>query len=490
MAGVDLRRRVPSVDEVLRDPRVRALEGEHGPERLRHHLRVLLEEVRGRAARGDAAGVEALLPGLADELQRRVERAAGASLVRVINATGVVVHTNLGRAPLPPEAAARVAEIASGYSNLEFDLDEGGRGRREVHAEARLGRMLGAEGSLVVNNNAAAVLLAVNTLAEGREVLVSRGELVEIGGSFRIPEVLRKGGARLREVGTTNRTRAADFRAAIGPDTALILKVHPSNFRIVGFTEEPALAELVDLAREARLPLAEDLGSGLLGTLPAGGMGAQPRSGLSPHGPRAGIHSRRELPDALRDEPAVASRLRAGVDVVTFSGDKLLGGPQAGLVVGRRAPVDAMRRNPLYRALRVDKMTLAALDVVLGEHEAGRAARTVPVVRMLWSSAGELRARAQGLVDALRARCPSLEVGLREGASAVGGGAAPTVELETVLVSLACAPEGPDAAAAALRAGRPPVVARVAEDRLLLDLRTVDPAEEPALLDALAAVFR
>jgi L-seryl-tRNA(Ser) seleniumtransferase len=443
------------VDEVLRRPDVRALEQAHGREAVLREVRAALAEARGG---GD---LEPRLRALPGELARRLSAAAAPTLLRVLNATGVVIHTNLGRAPLPSEAAARVAEVAAGYSNLELDLPAGGRGDREVHAETRLRRLLGAEAVVVVNNNAAAVLLSVNTLAEGREVLVSRGELVEIGGSFRIPEVLGKGGARLREVGTTNRTRISDYRDALGPDTGLILKVHPSNFRIVGFTEAPPLEELVALAREAGVPLVEDLGSGRLGP----------------------------LPDALRFEPAVADRLAAGVDVVTFSGDKLLGGPQAGLAVGRAAVVQAMRRNPLYRALRVDKMTVAALDQVLSAHESGRARERVPVARMLWLTADEIRARAEPLAAALRARCPDADVAVVDGGSAVGGGAAPTVELPTALVSIAARAQGPDALAARLRAGAPPVVARVSGDRLLVDLRTVDPADEPALLDALARAF-
>jgi L-seryl-tRNA(Ser) seleniumtransferase len=447
----DHRRRIPSVDEVLREPRVRELEVRHGREAVVRAVRAALAEAR----EGDP---QESLRGLPDELARRLTAAATPTLVRVINATGVVVHTNLGRAPLAAAVAARVGEIAAGYSNLEFDLAAGGRGDREAHAEARLRRLLGAEAALAVNNNAAAVLLAVNTLAEGREVLVSRGELVEIGGSFRIPEVLRKSGARLREVGTTNRTRLSDYREALGPQAGLILKVHPSNFRIVGFTEAPELRELVALAREAGLPLVEDLGSGALGA----------------------------LPDALRSEPAVAARLDAGVDVVTFSGDKLVGGPQAGLAAGRAEPVQAMRRNPLYRALRVDKMTMAALDMVLGAHESGRAAREVPVARMLWLTAEEIRARARALASALRARGAEADVAVVPGSSAVGGGAAPTVELETALVAIAARAHSPDVLTARLRGGDPPVVARVADGRLVLDLRTVDPADEPALLEALA----
>jgi L-seryl-tRNA(Ser) seleniumtransferase len=442
------------VDEVLREPRVRALTEPHGRDAVVRQVRLLLDEAR-RDAETD---IGERIAGLPAEVERRLAAAAAPSLVRVLNATGVVIHTNLGRAPLPAEAAARVVDIAGGYSNLEFDLGRGERGDREAHTETRLRELLGAEAAVVVNNNAAAVLLAVNTLAEDREVVVSRGELVEIGGSFRIPEVLRKGGARLREVGTTNRTRIADYRGAIGEHTGLILKVHPSNFRIVGFTEAPDLAELVALAREARLPLVEDLGSGLLG----------------------------ELPEALRAEPPVAASLAAGVDVVTFSGDKLVGGPQAGLAVGRAPLVQAMRRNALYRALRVDKMTMAALDAVLLAHQSGRARDQVPVVRMLWRDAAGIRARAQALAAGLRARCPGAEAIVSPGSSAVGGGAAPTVELETFLLTIAHPTLGPHTVAASLRAGRPPVIARVAEDRLVIDLRTIEPADQPALLDALA----
>jgi L-seryl-tRNA(Ser) seleniumtransferase len=457
MAGsgtTDLRRSVPSVDQVLLEPGVRALEQQHGRPLVRAQLRRLLEELRASAAVGDEAAFGARLRSLVADLDRRVRLAAAPSLVPVVNATGVVVHTNLGRAPLPAEAAERVALIARSYSNLEYDLERGQRGQREVHAETRLRRMLGCEAVVVVNNNAAAVMLAVNTFAEGREAIVSRGELVEIGGSFRVPDVLRKGGARLREVGTTNRTRVGDYEAALGPDTALILKVHPSNFRIVGFTESPEIEELSALAQRSGIPLVEDLGSGLIDPLASVG-----------------------------DEPAIAARLRAGVDVVTFSGDKLLGGPQAGFAVGREQHVDRMRRNPLYRALRVDKMTLAALDVVLAAHESGSGAVRLPVLRMLEASAGELRARAEAFAAALSKARPSLQVAVCDGASAVGGGAAPTVEIPTSLVCLSL--PGPDRLAAALRRCDPPVIARVDEDHLVLDLRTVFPEQETALRAAL-----
>jgi L-seryl-tRNA(Ser) seleniumtransferase len=459
--GVDPRRQLPSVDQALQLPEVQALVGAHGRPPVVRALRSALEDLRRKAALARGSLDEAVA-GLAGDVAARVEAALRPSLRRVLNATGVVVHTNLGRAPLSPEAAARVAEVAASYSNLEYDLEGGGRGDREVHAESRLRELLGVEATVVVNNCAAAVLLAVNTLAEGREVLVSRGELVEIGGSFRIPDVLRKGGARLREVGTTNRTRLADFRGALSPDTGMILKVHPSNFRIVGFTEQPALEELAGLAREARVPLVEDQGSGLL----------------------------EPLPGALAAEATAVQALRGGADLVTFSGDKLLGGPQAGLVAGRRALVEPMRRNPLYRALRVDKMTLAALDATLVEHESGRAAATVPVLRMIHAPLAELRARAEAFADALSAAAPALRPVLVESESAVGGGAAPTVGVPTVAIALDPGPAGADRLAAALRTGSPPVVVRVAEDRVLVDLRTVRADEEEALRAALVQAVR
>jgi L-seryl-tRNA(Ser) seleniumtransferase len=458
-SDADLRRAIPSVEQVRQRPAVKDLEERFGRDAVLTQLRRLLDEARTMATEGDRDAMAQVLDGLGDRLRDRLERDTAPSLIPVINATGVVVHTNLGRAPLPPDAAARVAEIASSYCNLEYDLEEGERGNREVHAEVRLRRMLGAEGALVVNNNAAAVLLAVNTFAEGREVLVSRGELVEIGGSFRVPDVLRKGGARLREVGTTNRTGISDYRAALGPETGMILKVHPSNYRIVGFTQTPSLRELAALAKTAGLPLVEDLGSGLMAPLPG----------------------------ALSEEPTVAESLALGADVVSFSGDKLLGGPQAGLVVGTAVAADAMRRNPLYRALRVDKMTLASLDVVLGHYVAGRADSEIPVLRMLCQTAEEIALRAEAFAKSLAAACPGGDVALASGASVAGGGSAPVTDVPTTLLTIGH--RSAHELAAALRAGQPPVVARVAEGRLVLDLRTVRPEEEAALRDALVTVL-
>ena len=456
----DARRLLPSVDQALQTGELRRLVGVHGRGAVLRALREALAELRSRAAEPDAPGLEAAVASLGQDVAERLARRSRLALQRVINATGVVVHTNLGRAPLSAEAAAHVAEIAASYTNLEYDLARGERGDREAHVESRLRALVGAEAAVVVNNCAAAVLLAVNALAEGREVLVSRGELVEIGGSFRIPDVLGKGGARLREVGTTNRTRLSDYRAALSAQTALILKVHPSNFRVVGFTEEAPLSALGELARETGVPLMQDLGSGLLETLPG----------------------------ALATEATARQAIEAGAHVVTFSGDKLLGGPQAGLIVGRQAYLERMRKNPLYRALRVDKMMLAALDATLIEHEAGRAEERVPVLRMIHMPAAVLAARTRALRDALAQAAPSLRAAVIDAESVVGGGALPEVGMPGAALAIEPGPQGADRMAAALRAGRPPVITRVAEGRLLIDLRTVAEEDEEALRAALARV--
>lgn len=457
----DLRRRIPQVAKLLDRPVVRAAIEARGRAVVDRVLQEQIARIRALAEAGDAVAFEAALGGLDTRIGLMSDAAASHSLRRVINATGVIVHTNLGRAPLSQEAAAHVASLACSYTNLEFDLEAGTRGHRETHAEGRLRAMLGAGGSVVVNNNAAAVLLAVNTFAEGREVLVSRGELVEIGGSFRIPEILRKGGARLREVGTTNRTRIADYARAVTPETGLILRVHPSNFRIVGFTESAALHELVTLGRERSIPVVEDLGSGLLESMPA------PLSG----------------------EATIAESLAAGVDVVTASGDKLLGGPQAGLLVGRREAVDALRRNPLYRALRVDKMTIAALDAVLAQHEADRR-EDLPVPRMLALSAESIRERAQTLCDQLAAASVPAALEVRATGSAVGGGAAPDVELPSFALAVRPVAVSADVLARRLRGGKTPVIARIEDDAVLFDPRTLLPGQDVELAAILAAVLK
>jgi len=389
------------------------------------------------------------------------------SLATVINATGVVIHTNLGRAPLAGAAIDRVAEIARGYCSLEYDVEDGERGRRDVHAETMLRFVTGAEAAVVVNNNAAATLLILAALAKGREVVVSRGELVEIGGGFRVPDVMRESGAILREVGTTNKTRASDYAAAVSDRTALILRVHPSNFRIEGFTERPALSDVVAVGKRLGVLVAEDLGSGFLGLGPsaADGVGAA-------------------APEALRAEPSVASSIDAGVDVCCFSGDKLLGGPQAGIIVGRSSILDRIRTFPLMRALRVDKLTYAALEATLLEYAAGRAAETIPVQRMLAATPDSILQRARRLADALGRR-GGWHADLVEGVSAVGGGSAPGSGIPTWTVAASKAGISANALEQRLREMPTPVVARIRDDRVHFDLRTVLPEQDDTLLHAL-----
>ena len=455
---------IPSIDELRQRPAIRALEARFGAEATLEALRDAAGSVRQAIAAGDrsfaadtmaVARIEAAAEARLGEQFRR-------SLEPVINATGVILHTNLGRAPLGAAAIDRIVEIARGYSTLEYDAATGVRGRRDRHAEALLKHLTGAQAGVVVNNNAAATLLVLAALAAGREVIVSRGELVEIGGGFRVPDVMAQSGAVLREVGTTNKTRAADYAAAIGERTALILRVHPSNFRIDGFTERPSLGELVEIGRRFGVPVAEDLGSGHLG-----GAG-------SPH-------------PLDRIEPAVRDAVAAGVDICCFSGDKLLGGPQAGIIVGREELVERVRRHPLMRALRVDKLTYAALEATLAEYAAGRASATIPVQRMLTMGADEIRVRAEALAARLNA-IDGWRAELRAGASAVGGGSAPGVELATWLVAIEKRGLTPDALEERLRRLTPPVVARIERDRVLLDLRTVVPDQDQTLLGLIASV--
>jgi L-seryl-tRNA(Ser) seleniumtransferase len=457
-----LLRRLPSVDQVVRavaeDP---AAAGVPRP-RLTALVRRAVEAERRRVLGGE--GEPAAAADLVVRVREELARAGRFSLRPVINATGVVLHTNLGRAPLSAPALERLVRVAEGYANLELDLTTKERGSRYAHVEERLRRLTGAEDALVVNNNAAAVLLALETLAHGREVIVSRGELIEIGGEFRIPDIMRRSGAVLREVGTTNRTHLRDYAEAIGPQTALLLKVHTSNYRVVGFTAEVSSRELVTLGRERGLPVMEDLGSGSLVDLRAFGF---------PY------------------EPTVQDVVGAGVDLVTFSGDKLLGGPQAGLVVGRRDLVGRLKKNPLNRALRIDKLTVAALEATLDAYEAGRARTDIPTLRLLTEPLASVRRRARGVLarldPAVRSR---LRAQVVEARAQVGGGALPTVEVPTAAVSLGSTGQEARDLDAALRRGRPPVVGRIADDRLLLDCRTVLPSQVAALAAAVNAAAR
>ncbi|HTW59262.1 MAG TPA: L-seryl-tRNA(Sec) selenium transferase [Terriglobales bacterium] len=490
-------RELPSVDELMRLPTVVALAASHGAATVTDAARVVLARLREEIASGllDEESLPLALVGVAAAIEGQVQRAVSYSLRPVINATGVILHTNLGRAPLAEAVFEHVRETAGRYSNLEFEVESGERGKRDVHVERLLRRVLdgvtlGSAGlgedsaalraggtaeaavarsgeaasasarvsTIVVNNNAAAVLLALNTLADGGEVVVSRGELVEIGGSFRIPDVMAKSGAVLREVGTTNRTRARDYEAAINQRTRLLLRVHRSNFEITGFIEQAPTGELVELARAHGLPLMEDLGSGALVDLQNFGIGG---------------------------EPGVLDSLHAGVDVVTYSGDKLLGGPQAGLISGRADLVGQMRSNSLFRALRVDKLIYAALEATLlayvkREHD------SIPTLKMMRATKEEIGRRAEALAE--RVRSAKLQVEVIDGESVIGGGAAPSAVLATRLLAISCAGLSADELAARLRAADPPIVARVEEGRVLLDLRTVFVEQDDLIAGALERI--
>jgi L-seryl-tRNA(Ser) seleniumtransferase len=458
----DPRRSLPGVDRLER-----SLRGKH-PElppwaALAAARRVLAEE-RERLAGSGASG-----SGRAADADRLLERASRAAFAlaapsprRVVNATGIVLHTNLGRAPLAPGAVAAVAEAAGGYSDLELDLGSGRRGDRLAAVAEKLRLLAGAAAALAVNNNAAALVLALDTLARGREVIVSRGELVEIGGSFRVPDIMERAGVRLVEVGSTNRTHAADYERAIGPDTALLLKVHRSNFEQRGFVAEVDLPALAAIGRDRGLPVLEDLGSGSLVDL--SGAGFPP-------------------------EVFAPARLRLGADLVCFSGDKLLGGPQAGIVIGAAEPVAAMRRNPLARALRLDKLSLAALDWTLAALLDGRAEREIPVLRQLLAPGVRLEARARELAARLREAAGGDDrIAAEPDRAFVGGGSLPGFELDTWVVSLRPA-MGAERFAGLLRRADPPVLARIRDDLVLFDVRTLLAGDEAALEKAAAAVL-
>ncbi len=447
---------LPSIDRLRQRPAVRALEAEYGADAVVEALRRAAAELRHQLNGSHPPPIEsreAAAVAIEQRTARRLTKDFEPSLVPVINATGVIVHTNLGRAPLAAAAVRRVTQLAAGYSNLEYDLDTGTRGSRDRHAEHLLTSITTAEAAVVVNNNAAAVLLVLSTLAHGREVIVSRGELVEIGGGFRIPDVMRQSGADVREVGTTNKTRAADYAAAISDRSAMILRVHPSNFRIEGFTERPCLDELTALGRQFDLAVVEDLGSGNL-------LDAQTAGPVR--------------------EPVAAASIAAGVTVCCFSGDKLLGGPQAGIIVGNADAITRIRAHPLMRAVRVDKMTCAALEATLLEYALGRAVKTIPVARMIAASAADIGTRAASLAAGLDGHM-LFEAELVDGVSTVGGGGAPGSAIPTRLIRLTPRDESAVSLERRLRQLRPPVVARIENDRVLLDLRTVMPEQDDQL---------
>jgi len=456
-------RRLPSVHEVLERPEVRALSERFGRAIVTALLRERLESLRQRGRRPASASQGAALAdavaGLGAWLEAETAARTRSTLVPVINATGVVIHTNLGRAPLPEEALRRMAEVGRSYTTLEYDLAAGNRGSRGVHLERLFRLLFPGAATLVVNNNAAAVMLALNTLAEGREVIVSRGELVEIGGSFRVPDILAKSGAVLREVGTTNKTRLADYERAIGPKTALLLKVHPSNYRIVGFTDAVPLADLARLGRRRRVPVLMDQGSGNL-------------RDLRRHG--------------LRDEGTVQEALGAGADLVCASGDKLLGGPQAGILAGRPALLERLRSNPLARALRVDKTIVAALEAVLLAHIRGDE-DSVPAVRMIALTPDALEPRARRFAERISSAAARLQARVRAGTSVSGGGSGPGEGMPSVLIAVRAEGLSARALEERLRLGVRPVIARIEAGELLFDLRTVPEEQDEELLAALVA---
>jgi L-seryl-tRNA(Ser) seleniumtransferase len=492
-AKPELYRLLPSVDDVLRGERTQVLAQHFGHDATVETARMLLDELRRRIASGGMTE-EAIAAGVEDipaEIERRLHDSMAFSLRRVINATGVILHTNLGRAPLSREALQHVIEISQGYSNLEMDLASGARGERDVHVSGLFARLFSGNGfsnppfpktgermghpteshisqtpgyvghpediaTIVVNNNAAAVLLTLNALAEGGEVIVSRGELVEIGGSFRIPDVMAKSGAVLREVGTTNRTRIADYEQAINERTKLLLRVHRSNFEITGFTEQPSLEELSSLAKTKGIPLTEDLGSGDILDLRT-----------------MGVHG----------EPTIAASLRAGVDIVTFSGDKLLGGPQAGLITGKRDLVAMVRKNPLFRALRVDKMFYAALEATLMAY-LREDYDSIPTLRMMRLTEEQINERAEHMMRKLRINSPRLSAEVVKTQSVIGGGSAPGAKLPSRALAISLPDLSSDKIARRLRGWETPIVARVEEDRVLLDLRTVEPEQDEVVLRA------
>ena len=463
----ELLKGLPKIDEVIGLLEKNGIDKKASREIVREACRDVVQKLRDKiltaadkqlpALSTDAAAAAINVEGRIDDLYRY-------KLKRLVNATGVILHTNLGRAPLCPEAVERIAEVGRGYSNLEFDLEQGARGLRYDHVSRLICTLTGAEDALIVNNNAAAVLLTLNTLADRKEAIVSRGELIEIGGEFRIPDVMIKSNSILREVGTTNRTRLADYEKAIGPDTGVILKVHTSNYRIIGFTEEAELQPLVALGKQHGIPVFDDLGSGCLIDLAAFG---------------------------LQHEPTVREVLASGVDVVSFSGDKLLGGPQAGIIVGKKDVVARIKKNPLNRALRIDKFTLAALEATLMHYLTPEdAPRKLRSLKALTEPQVDVKKRARKLINKLKkTNIPDLTFELREDVAAAGGGSLPTENIPTIVVTIKSAKMTASRMEAKLRQVAVPIIVRVDEDEILLDLRTVSEDEFGFIVDALQQIL-
>ncbi len=455
-------RELPSIDELLRTGTARRLMARAGNAHLTAIARGVVDDLRAQlrepVSEMRTHSAEQLLAAAAARLEDAWQTQERAGVRRVINATGVIIHTNLGRAPLSENARRAIADVAAGYCTVEYDLDAGARGKRGKHAEDLIADLTAAESAIVVNNCAAAAFLVLTVFASGGEVVISRGELVEIGGDFRVPDVLVQSGATLREVGTTNRTKLADYEKAIGENTRVILRVHPSNYRIVGFTATPDVAGLAGLAHKHGVLLYEDIGSGALIDLSKFGLG---------------------------DEPVVSRSIRDGVDIATFSGDKLLGGPQCGIIVGRRDLIETIRKHPLYRALRVDKLVYAALEATLDAYRRGTATDEIPVLKMIAADAGELNERTRNFAKNL-SHLSKLVIEVIKGTSVIGGGAAPDVHPETTLVSLRHGQMSAERIEEILRSLSPPVIARIENNCVLIDLRTVSEAEEAELLEILS----
>jgi L-seryl-tRNA(Ser) seleniumtransferase len=459
-------RQIPSVDALLARPAVKSLAATAGRSVVIAMVRKVLTELRTELTQksNERSATSAVDPAaLENEIHAAVARALSPSLRPVINATGVILHTNLGRAPLSEAGVQHILATAGHYTNLEYDIASGKRGKRDIHTSQMLAEIAGAQSAIVVNNNAAAIFLVLNTFAKNAEVIVSRGELIEIGDGFRIPDILAESGAVLREVGTTNRTRIGDYARAITKNTRLLLRVHPSNFRITGFTERPALEELVALGKKRKIPVCEDLGSGCLTDLSASGV----------------------------NEPTARDSLKAGVGLITFSGDKLLGGPQAGIIAGKKELIERTRRNPLFRALRVDKLTIAALEATLRAYQRG-ALDEIPALRMIRTPAAEIERRAVAFIERLRPMLPvDAKVEIRKGNSVIGGGSTPDQSLPTFVVAITS--PGYSAVEIEERLRQPksgaPVITRVERNQVVVDLRTVEPPEESFVAVAIGAAL-